>query len=504
MTDPASYKRTYLMTSGITNGMVEAGDKPFTVNRPIFYTDTDASAEGAGSKGRGIYQWRAATESLANEYTYSVIDTTVYWSSALTACTGSTLAAGSEKVYMFEVGSNLVIIDPAGNAGYYITLAAPTVVNTITDTDFPPNQLPALQLARGGDALKGRAYVMDRDGTIWNSALEDPTTWSGGDNINAEMKGDRGVNLQRLENEFAAMGEESIEYFYHAGNPTNSPLSVRQDVFHDIGCYNLDTATRIGKSLYFVGQSTGGGVSVYRLIGHAVQRISRPDLDAYLTSVCADRQGFSLLIYGGGLTIQGREYYFLSLDYTTAMETYVFDSLVNEWYKWDYDEESIDGIPIVDSTFYWDHTNDGTTSRSILANGDIITTEAKYRMVSYPSDGNMPVQFQILTGNQNFESGKYKFMSGVSLDAFVTHAEQETTSQVAQLRFYDEGEVDSAGLPTHDIELLNREVAGAGESNILAWAGRFKQRNIEVTIPTDATISRTEVYALDFALRAGL
>lgn len=492
-------KNVFKISSGITNGMVEVGETPFLVNRPTFKTEDDASAVSAGDIGRGIYFWRAAGQ------LYTVVDTVVYWGDTLeNPTTGATLTSNTQKVYMFEVGSNLVIIDPKGNKGYYITAAADTVVVEITDVDFPPKQTPALQLAQGGDGYKGRAYVMDTDGTIWNSASEDPTSWSGGDNINAEMKTDGGVHLEKYRNELIAFGEESVEYFYHAGNPTNSPLSVRQDVFHDIGCYGFDTITKVNDSVYFVGQDKGAGVGVYRLTGHELSKISTPDMDAYLTSICADSEGFILRLMGGGFNAQGRAFYLLSIDIFTAIETYAYDDLTKLWYKWDYDEESIEGVPVVDTTFAVLPGKTTTISRMVIANGDVISTDGKYRQVSLPADSNKPVSLQILTGNQRFESNKIKFMSNVSLDAFVTHADTEQSSQTARLRFYDEGEIDSTGLPTHDIEILDRHLGSAGNSNVLARAGSFRQRNIEITIPTDASVTRTEIHALDFDIRKGL
>lgn len=488
---PYQYKRV----SGIYNGMVEIGDQPFTVNRPIFETIVDASAQSAGSKGRGVFYWH-----LAAEY-YMANDTAVLYSTSMTACSGATLTTGSSRVYFGEVGNYLVIIDPAGNKGYYIDIASPTVVVEITDTDFPPKQTPALQLANGCAVLKGRVYVMDINGTIWNCDLEDPTSWQAGDNITAETSPDRGSYIARYNNEILAFGETSLEFFYYAANPTNSPLSVRTDIYHEIGTMAYTTFSISQGQAYFVGVDRSGGRGVYRMIGYQLEKISDASLDAYLTNYdVGDKQQLAYIdsrtnVFGVSFVLNGRTFYVLTFYSTQSYcDSYVYDSLTGFWYEWQYDEGSANGFPLVD---WCSSSRNLQYGRGMLQNGDLISMSGDIGDVGT----NDPVAFTILTGNQNFGTTRRKRMSNVTLEAFVTHAETEQTSQTAQLRFYDEGEIDSTGLPTHDLELLDRHVSSAGASNMLARAGSFYQRNIEITIPTDSNVTRTEIYALHFNLR---
>jgi hypothetical protein len=473
-------------TSGIYNGIVESGDTPYTTSRPKITQLKDASVLGVGSKGRGSYYWKKVDE------TYLVNDQNVYRSKYLTTLTGATLTTGDERVYFAEVGNYLCILDPQGNKGYYIDSAAPTVVVEITDVAFPPKQTPALQLAKGAVGLKGRLYVMDTDGTIWNSALEDPSTWSGGDNINAEIENDKGVYIAKHKNHILAFGDTTTEVFYHAGNPTNSPLSARQDIYFDVGCVDFSTVSEAGEYLYFVGKSKNGSRGVYRFSGFSLSKISEPDFDWYLSYDNISTQQQEQLV-AATASIGGRDFYIVTV---YANETYVYDSYSGYWYEWSFDEASVTALPVM---AWADAEPSSQQSIGILRNGDLV------QMLSdINTTGNDLVQFKVLTGHQDFESRKIKFMSDVTLDVTVTTADVEETSQTAQLRFYDNGENSSVGLPTHDIELLDRHVSSAGASNVLARAGSFRTRNFEITLPTDATRTRVELYSLEFNIREGL
>lgn len=476
----------YEVSEGIHNGMVDTDDRIYTTHRPIFELYDDASDSGAETLGRGIYYWAKL------DLFYQVNGSEVYYGNGYggSVVTGASLTPfQSGRVYFAEVGNYLCIIDRQDNKGYYIDSAAHTVLVEIVDVDFPPKQIPVLQLARGAVGLKGRLYVMDTDGTIWNSSLEDPSAWNGGDNINAEMSPDKGVYIGKIDNEIVAIGDNTIEYFYHAGNPTNSPLSSRQDVFHNIGGYRGDVYYPDEAGLFFVGAPNQGGKGVYRLIGHEIKKISKSSLDMYLSRPSENS------FIAGLVSVAGRVFYCLS--FNRIKDTFVYDAATDYWYDWVWDEHSFTNFPLVDWAFSDRGLNSAT--RGIMANGDLVTCPYDINAA-----GDDPVEFVILTGNQDFGSNKYKFMSNVSLDSFVTHAETEETTQTAQLRFYDNGEINSAGLPTHDIELLDRHVSIAGASNTLARAGSFIKRRVEVTVPTDATTTRVQVYNLDFEIREGL
>ena len=464
--------------------MVEQGDNGelFTTHRPKFQT---AIAAGGSGEGRGIYKW--------NSTYYFIRGNVVYIGSYAATVTGPAIGA-SGKVYFAEVGEYLVWIDTEFNKGYYIHSGTPTVYAEITDVDFPPKQTPALTLVHGAVGFKGRLYVMDSDGTIWNSASEDPTSWNGGDNIVAEYTEDRGECITEHKNHICAIKKRTIEFFYHAGNPTNSPLSVRQDIFYDIGSIVGESVTSSNDVTYFVGFTSTGDKGVWTINNFTLEKISNPDMDMKLAPL-----GDISIAYGATVESHGRTFYMMN----SGLQEYVYDSFTKLWYEWELTEESKTGFFLVN----WTKANTGTIvsqpTVGMLFDGDIIERVDDWNDDTVSDQDH--VEFKILTDNQSFGSRtKVKFMSNVTLDAFVTHAETEQTSQTAQLRFYDNGEINSAGLPTHDIELLDRYVSSAGNSNVLARAGSFRSRRTEVTIPTDTNKSRVEVYALDFDITEGI
>ena len=475
-------------SSGIVNGMVLPGENGelYTTHRPKYYI---ALAAGGSGEGRGAYNW-------PGHGTYFARGDTVYKGNYSGAVTGPTIPTiPNTKVYFAEVGEYLCII--VENAGYYINSATDTVMTAITDVDFPPNQTPAISLAGGAASYKGRLYVLDENGTIWNSALEDPTAWNGGDNITAEYRPDGGVYIGNYKNEIIVFGQNTIEFFYHAGNPTNSPLSVRQDIFYEVGSVSPESIANDRDVIYFKGTSAVSGVGLYVIDNYSLGLISPPDFSFNLAY-----RNTSIKYYGAVTSSFGKSLYMITIHLSPNVDsTYVYDSQTKLIYEWDLSDLSLAAFEVIDWT-------NPTETASYISTGFLRTGELIYEFISLSDDSVSPnvdpVGFVITTDIQNFGSRKQKFMNNVALDAYVSHAEIEQTSQTAQLRFYDEGEIDSTGLPTHDIELLDRHVAGAGLSNVLARAGSFRNRRVEVTVPNSTDKTRVEVYALDFDIREGL
>jgi hypothetical protein len=139
----------------------------YATQRPGVNQFEDASATVADARGRGAYYW----DQVADKY--FVNNDTVYKGGYANPV--GTITAGTQRVFMADIGDNLVILDAENNEGWYITSSAPTTVVAISDLDFPPNQTPALSLARGGCVLNGKLYVLTTGGDIYESAVEDPT-----------------------------------------------------------------------------------------------------------------------------------------------------------------------------------------------------------------------------------------------------------------------------------------------------------------------------------------
>lgn len=120
--------------------------------------------------------------------------------------------------------------------------------------------------------LDGYVFLSTPDGRIWNSNLNDPTTWGASNFITAESYGDALVRIARSSSYIVAFGTDSIEWFYDAANPTGSPLSVYTGATQRVGF--LGGLAAVGDTLYFVGKATNQSTSLYKITGLKLERIA--------------------------------------------------------------------------------------------------------------------------------------------------------------------------------------------------------------------------------------
>lgn len=198
----------------------------------------------------------------------------------------------------------------------------------ITDADYPS------PTTRGVQYLNGTFYVMEADGTIWNStpAADDPTTWPTDGFITAEFEPDSGVFLGKALNNLVAFGQWTTELFWDAGNPSGSPLSPVQNGVLLIGCAAANSVAQTESTLIWVAQRKGQdstsqkGRFVAILVGTQYEELSTPDVRRILE--------YDDLSYVRAciLEVAGHSWYVLTLGFSGI--TLVFDLVVKKWYVW--------------------------------------------------------------------------------------------------------------------------------------------------------------------------
>lgn len=199
-------------------------------------------------------------------------------------------------------------------------------VTQVTSPDLPtPHQPYPLY-------LDGFLFLVKaQSGDIYNSNLDDPTAWTAGDFITAEISSDYAIRPVKAKNYIIVFGLNSIEYFYNGGNATGSPLNRNDSPFRAVG---LVTGLKtIGDTTYFVGQDAEKNLSVYSVNSFKVERISNEVVDRTLQvfnttqnskgNVYLDRDGYSI-------SIDGKNFYCL----VTNQTTWMYDVDDGFWYQW--------------------------------------------------------------------------------------------------------------------------------------------------------------------------
>lgn len=196
----------------------------------------------------------------------------------------------------------------------------------VTDADMPtPHQPYPLY-------LDGYVFLIKTStGDIYNSDVDDPTAWTAGEVISAEISSDYAVRLFKAKNYIVCLGYNSIEYFWDAGNVSRSPLSRNDSPFRGVGY--VTGGCQIGDVIYFVGQDKNTNLAIYSISSFKVDRISTPVVDRTLQAFSSSsnvKGQINLSQDGFSVSMDGHTFYVLK----TTQTTWVYDVDDKFWYEW--------------------------------------------------------------------------------------------------------------------------------------------------------------------------
>lgn len=238
----------------------------------------------------------------------------------------ATVAASDMFDFQQDYSGSQIMVRGA-SAAYKLTTAT-SALTQITDAQYPTVTV------RGNPYLNGRFYVMEPDGTIWNSADEDCTSWAGTDFVSCEFEPDGGVALVKYDAYIVAMGRYTTETFYAGNTDAGSPLlPVTTGVFL-VGCAHANSVAQFESSIIFMGQRKGQGSTfqkgrfIGKLQGQSYTTISSPDVERVLN---ADDLA---TIYSAVVSIAGHTFYLLTLG-TTGI-TLAYDTVTQTWCQWSF------------------------------------------------------------------------------------------------------------------------------------------------------------------------
>lgn len=195
----------------------------------------------------------------------------------------------------------------------------------ITDVNYPPVTVP------GSAYLDGTLYVMDSQAKIWGSNLNDQTTWSALNVIQAQIEPDFGVAIAKQLIYVVALKQYSTEFFYDAANPVGTPLLPVQNAKIGYGCAYALSVQNIDDVLIWVATTKEGGLFVGECRGMKFKRISTPMVDRFLATIPVNTQVASISFRLFGHTFYGL---IMPATFSVPNQMLVYDLTEQMWALW--------------------------------------------------------------------------------------------------------------------------------------------------------------------------
>ena len=238
--------------------------KIYLVKRPGFAA---ATTPQSGSVGNAIMVWSGLGAGTSVISAFGATNSSIYngTTQLVTNNGDTTIITGLATAITETAISNTptICITSSDNTAWYYQDAG--TVTKIADADYPGN---ASKTIVGTFAhMDGYAFVMDSNGDIWNSDLNSITSWAASNYIPTNSAPDKGRGVIRKGDKIMAFGVETIQFFRNAGNPSGSPLQRIEEMTIKVGAVSADAITQIGDTVYWVGSTPEGGLSVYSYSG---------------------------------------------------------------------------------------------------------------------------------------------------------------------------------------------------------------------------------------------
>ena len=299
-----------------------------------------------------------------------------------------------------------------GDIGTYTVSASQTVASTTITASvttpatasaslntFPSNPVPGIVY------LDGYIFVMDSQGTIWQSDNEAPNSWGALNYTSATSEADKGKAIARHLNYIVAFKEWTADFFYDAGNATGSVLDINQSAHMEVGCATGDSVQNIEQTLIWMSNVKEGARSIMMLNGLNPYKVSTKAVETFLNA--SSLVGVNSWVY----KIAGHTFYGLVL--TDQNVTLVYDVDEKQWHIWTTSKDYIGGGEnYFECSFVQQHPfNSGAYYVLDAVNGLIFTLDP----TNY-HDPFGPVRMRIVTNRQDF--GTYDNKTGSCLTLF--------------------------------------------------------------------------------------
>jgi len=208
--------------------------------------------------------------------------------------------------------------------GTALTLSQNATVNgsaTLTFTTSYPSTTVS-----GAVFVDGYYVVGTPAGLLYNSNVEDPTTWQAINYIGVVSAADPLLAIGRTANYIVTFGTYHMEFFYDAGTSPGSPLLPYQNSVIQFGIASEFSLVQMDNTLIWMSTARQKGYQVMALSGQTAQVISNQYIERIINR-CDPAQAYAFSI-----KISGHSLYVLTL--RDLGYTLVYDFAQNGWTYW--------------------------------------------------------------------------------------------------------------------------------------------------------------------------
>lgn len=270
----------------------------------------------------GLFYWNLNGGYLivvTNGHIYVYISNTMQLTATFNFLSFLPQVGGTEFLYQNGTRSFCIF-----NGTTLVEISSALAFTPCIDPDIPGGNMIDIEY------LDGYLFIAKPDGTIANSDLNNPQSWSPSNFIKADAYGDQLVSLKRSGNYLVALGAQSTQYYYDAGNPTGTPLAAMTGSTLSIGC--VGAVAKKENALYFVGMSSAGIYRVYKLENFKATEVGTPAINRWLTTTTVVYNNNGLFLHGHMLMLNGHTVYTISQEPSDVNQfTYGLDLDTNLW-----------------------------------------------------------------------------------------------------------------------------------------------------------------------------
>lgn len=458
----------------------------YAVTRPGFNTlATVLSA--ADCVCRGMYVW----EKTAGTIYYYVVTNRGATSEVYTSTNGTsftlvntlpTSATSPVRFTEFIDSTNtkkLVMVD--GTNGFVFTSNA--AGTQIADPDFPSPHIPFPVF------LNGRLYLAKANtGDIYNSDLNDPAVWTAGNFISTELYPDDIQALVKIDNYILAIGTQSGEYFYDAGNAIGTPLAKYEGATLPFGTIFPNAIASDKGTVMLMSTSIGSGVTFRVIEGFHHKTIESTGSFAF-NGLSLDNGGAR----GGFARVRGELFYSLVVSGANQSSlvqahSYLYSVKHNVWCDALITLLGPPGIQYLWPAFFFHNGSTGLTTQTYVAghsSGEVYF--AKFDdSIGYdniPSlGGNINMYQQAILPFNDFGTGNIKTMSRMYVN--YQRLSEDTTYSKVQIGWRD----SIGGVSSGPFDLMGWGSPSSGfPYPVYTQLGQFRSRQLQVGIPAGLT-----------------